>query len=170
VDSGLTFSELLQYVNGETSHWQDFFLSNPKALDVPVSIAGTTSVREMLLHIFAVEFRYAERLNDVAEVSPYESHPRETVEELFAIGDRARQMLADYLTRANDLDRVLTFPTLTAGTLSASKRKIVAHMLLHGIRHWAQLATALREAGFSHGRHGFIFRCDALENVEGRPR
>ncbi len=157
MDAALTFSKLLQYVNEETARWHEFFQSNPKALDVPVSIAGTKNVREMLLHIFAVEFRYAERLNGVTEVAPYEAHPRETVEELFAIGDQARQKLAEYLAKANDLDHVLTFPTLTAGTLSASKRKIVVHMLLHGVRHWAQLATTLREAGFPQGRHDFLF-------------
>jgi uncharacterized damage-inducible protein DinB len=33
-----------------------------------------------------------------------------------------------------------------------------AHAMLHGVRHWAQLATALREAG--HGTdwgHDFLF-------------
>jgi uncharacterized damage-inducible protein DinB len=147
----------LQYVNGESAGWRSFFVGNPKALDVPVSIAGTKNVRDMLLHIFAVELRYAERLNDVAEVTPYERHAQASVAELFGIGDRARGMLGEYLAGASDLDRVLTFPTLTAGTLSASKKKIVIHMLLHGVRHWAQLATALREAGFASGRHDFIF-------------
>ena len=157
MNAGFSFSELLQYVNEETERWREFFAGNPKALDVEVSIAGTKNIRDMLLHIFAVELRYAERLNDVAEVTPYERHARETAEELFAIGDKARAMLAEYLAKAEDLDRVLTFPTLTSGTLSASKKKIVAHMLLHGVRHWAQLATALREAGFAQGKHDFLF-------------
>lgn len=157
MDAGISFVELLKYVNEETARWREFFATTPKALDVEVSIAGTKNVRDMLLHIFAVELRYAERLQDVAEVTPYEKHARETAEELFAIGDRARAMLAQYLAKADDLERVLTFPTLTSGTLSASKRKIVAHMLLHGVRHWAQLATALREAGFAQSRHDFIF-------------
>jgi len=74
MDNGLSFSELLQYVNEETAKWREFFQSNPTALDVPVSIAGTKRVRDMLLHIFAVELRYAERLNHVAEVTPYERH------------------------------------------------------------------------------------------------
>ena len=155
--AGLSFAELLQYVNEETSRWREFFSANPKALDVAVSIAGTKNVRDMTMHIFAVELRYAERLNDAAEVTPYEEHARETAEELFALGGRARAMLAEYLDRANDLDRVLTFPTLSAGILSASKKKIAAHMLLHSVRHWAQLATALREAGFAQGKHDFLF-------------
>jgi uncharacterized damage-inducible protein DinB len=157
MENGFSFSEFLKYVDEETSHWKEFFHANPKALDVSVSIAGTKSVRDMLLHIFAVELRYAERLNDIAEVTPYERHTGKSAEELFAMGEQARQMLAEYLAKASDLDRVLTFPTLTSGTLSASKKKIAIHMLLHGVRHWAQLATALREAGFTTGKHDFIF-------------
>jgi uncharacterized damage-inducible protein DinB len=157
MNSGLSFSELLEYVNQETGAWREFFESNPAALDVAVSIAGTKTVRDMLLHIFAVELRYAERLNDVAEVTPYERHTGKPAGELIAMGELARRMLAQYLAKASDLDRVLTFPTLTSGTLTASKRKIAIHMLLHGVRHWAQLATALREAGFAPGKHDFIF-------------
>src|SRR5450432_305711 len=157
MERGLDFSEFLIYANEETAKWKEFFHSNPKSLDVPVSIAGTKSVRDMPLHIFAVELRYAERLNDVAEVTPYEKHTGKPPEELFAMGEQARRMLAEYLAQPNDLDRVLTFPTLTAGTLSASQRKIAIPMLMHGVRHWAQLATALREAGFAQGKHDFIF-------------
>jgi uncharacterized damage-inducible protein DinB len=157
MDNGLSFAQLLQYVNDETAGWRAFFQSNPKALDVPVSIAGTKNMRDMLLHIFAVELRYAERLNDVPEVTPYERHTGKSPEELFGMGERARSMLASYLDKASDFDLVLTFPTLTSGTLSASKRKIVIHMLLHGVRHWAQLATALREAGFAQSKHDFLF-------------
>jgi len=157
MDNGLSFSELLQYVNEETAKWREFFQSNPTALDVPVSIAGTKRVRDMLLHIFAVELRYAERLNHVAEVTPYERHTGKPSEELFAMGEQSRAVLAEYLPMAHELDRVLTFRPLTSGELSASKRKIAIHMLLHGVRHWAQLATALREAGFTQSKHDFIF-------------
>src|SRR5882762_7069278 len=109
------------------------------------------------LRRITIKISYAERLNHVAEVTPYERHTGKPSEELFAMGEQARGLLAEYLAKANDLDRVLTFPTLTSGTLSASKRKIAIHMLLHGVRHWAQLATALREAGFTQSKHDFIF-------------
>ena len=153
----LPVTQLLQYVNEETDRWRDFFDTSPQALDVKVSIAGTKNVREMLLHIFAVELRYAERLLDVAEVTPYEAHTDLSPSALFAAGDKARKMLAEYLAKASDLDTVISFPTRSFGTLIASKRKIAIHMLLHGVRHWAQLATALREAGYEQGRHDFIF-------------
>jgi uncharacterized damage-inducible protein DinB len=79
---------------------------------------------------------------------------------LFGIGEKARTLYRDYLTRATDEDlaTVLEFPTRTSGVLRASKRKMFAHAMLHGVRHWAQLATALREAGHSTDwGHDFLF-------------
>ena len=60
-------------------------------------------------------------------------------------------MYGDYFATATDEDLaiVMGFPTRTAGTIRASKRKMFAHAMLHGVRHWAQLATALREAGYA---------------------
>ena len=53
---------------------------------MPLNIALASSVREMLLHILAVEQRYAERLNDM-EVTPYEAHSAGSV------GNMSRQSL-----------------------------------------------------------------------------
>ena len=59
---GLSFGELLDYSAEESNHWRDFFTRHPGALDVPCDIAGTKTVRELVLHIVAVQIRYAERL------------------------------------------------------------------------------------------------------------
>jgi uncharacterized damage-inducible protein DinB len=111
-----------------------------------------------------VELRYAERLLGAAP-TPYEQLPTGSLDEIFSIGDTAREKIRQYLVRTTDADlrTVLTFETRTAGTLSSSKRKIVAHVLLHGTRHWAQIATALRQHGHKQDwLHDFIFT-DALE-------
>jgi uncharacterized damage-inducible protein DinB len=44
--------------------------------------------------------------------------------------------------------RGITLQTVSAGTLHASRRTLFAHILLHSMRHWAQLTTMLREAGY----------------------
>ncbi|MDQ3811022.1 MAG: hypothetical protein M3336_12100, partial [Chloroflexota bacterium] len=64
----------------------------------------------------------------------------------------ARERLRRYLAAATDADlaRVLTFETVTMGTLSASAHTIVGHVIVHGVRHWAQIATALRQHGYRH--------------------
>ena len=104
----------------------------------------------VVLHIFAVELRYAQRLLD-QEVTQWEDFRQTSIEEVFELGDNARGLLVQFLTTApeGELDRVLTFQTLTAGTVTASKHKIASNIFLHDIRHWGQIATVLRQNGFA---------------------
>ncbi len=47
---------------------------------------------------------------------------------------------------------------LTIGrTFRVTPRRIVVHILLHEIRHWAQIATLLRLNGFAVEWHDFLF-------------
>ena len=146
----ISFAELLAANEAQTGQWRRWFDEQPAAvLDVPLSIALAKNVREFLLHIFAVELRYAERLKGLP-VTAYETLPKGSLAELFEVGEQARAMYRGYLAKVtdDDLASVIEFPTRTAGVVRASKRKIVVHALLHSVRHWAQLATALREAGY----------------------
>jgi uncharacterized damage-inducible protein DinB len=156
---GLSFGELLDYSSEETNHWRDWFRKNPKALDLPCDIAGTKTVREVVLHIVAVQMRYAERLLN-QPITEYEELASSNAEELFALAHKSAEDLRSFAVAANDADwdGTLTFPTRTAGTLIASRRKIFVHALLHGVRHWAQLATFLRQQGYKQDwPHDFIF-------------
>ena len=146
----ISFSELLAANEAEARKWRKWFDERPASvLDVPLSIALAKNVREFLLHIFAVELRYAERLQGVP-VTTYETLATGSVADLFGVGEKAGGMYRRYLSSVSDQDlaAVIEFPTRTAGTLRSSKRKIFLHAMLHGVRHWAQLATALREAGY----------------------
>jgi uncharacterized damage-inducible protein DinB len=104
----------------------------------------------VVTHIFAVELRYAQRLLD-REVTSWDDFRQTSIDDVFELGDNARGLLVQFLTSAPDseLDRVLTFQTLTAGTVTASKHKIASNVFLHGIRHWGQIATVLRQNGFA---------------------
>jgi uncharacterized damage-inducible protein DinB len=146
----ISFSELLAANETETRKWRKWFDEQPSSvLDVPLSIALAKNVREFLLHIFAVELRYAERLQGLP-VTAYETLSTETASDLFDVGEKAAGMYRGYLATVTeaDLQTVIEFPTRTAGVFRSSKRKIFLHAMLHGVRHWAQLATALREAGY----------------------
>jgi uncharacterized damage-inducible protein DinB len=156
---GLSFGELLDYASEETNHWCDWFARNPLELDVPCDIAGTKTVREVVLHIAAVQVRYAERLLN-RPITEYSDLASKSAAELFALAQKSADDLRSFAVAANDADwdGSLTFPTRTAGTLTASRRKIFVHTLLHGIRHWAQLATLLRHQGYPQDwPHDFIF-------------
>src|SRR5215472_4406364 len=156
---GLSFGELLDYCGEETAHWRDWFKKNPAAADVTTDIAGTKNVREVVLHIAAVQMRYAERLLDLP-ITEYEAFTGKSTEDLLILAQKSLEDLRSFAVAAkdSDWDGALTFPTRTAGTLTASRRKIFVHALLHGVRHWAQLATFLRQQGYKQDwPHDFIF-------------
>jgi len=122
----LSPEELLAFCSEEHQRWRRWFQTNPQALDLPTDIARTTNVRELVLHIGLVELRYSERMLN-KEVTQYEGIPTDSLD--------------------SDWNEVLTFPNRSAGMPTASKRKMFVHALLHGVRHWAQLSTLLRQQG-----------------------
>ncbi len=145
----LTYKVLLEVTSAEHHRWRDWFVEHPKAWVVPFATGRMATIGGVVLHIFGVELRYAQRLLD-QEVTAWEEFRQTSIDEVFELGDNARGQLVHFLTTApeKELDRVLTFQTLTAGTISASKYKIASNIFLHGIRHWGQIATVLRQNGF----------------------
>ena len=98
-------------------------------------------------------------------MTSYDKLPTGSLDELFGVHSRARKNIDQWLAKTDERDmaKVLTFPTITAGTLTASKRKCMIHALLHGVRHWAQMANTLRIKGHKQDwGHDFLFT-DALE-------
>ena len=145
----LSYKVLLEVTSTEHHRWRDWFLEHPKAWAVPFATGRMATIGGLVLHIFGVELRYAQRLLD-QEVTAWEEFRQTSIDEVFELGDNARGQLVHFLTTApeKELDRVLTFQTLTAGTISATKYKIASNIFLHDIRHWGQIATVLRQNGF----------------------
>jgi uncharacterized damage-inducible protein DinB len=161
--AAVTFQELIAYTNGETARWHRWLAANPDALDLAWGDERIPTVRHLVRHIFSIERRSADRLCG-DEPSPLDLLKMDDVESLFAGGREAREKLERYLATATDdeLTGRLEFTTASHDRASASRRKIVAHVLLHGIRHWAQLAAELRRQGrATEGRHDIAFS-DAL--------
>lgn len=160
----LTPEELLGFCSEEHERWRKWFHNNPQALDIPTDIARTATVRELILHILLVELRYSERLLN-KEVSQYEGMPTDNLDRLFAIAKQAEENFHSFFKAATDSDwnEILTFPTRSAGTLTASKRKMFVHALLHGMRHWAQLSTLLRQRGLPQEWHHDFLMSTVIE-------
>jgi uncharacterized damage-inducible protein DinB len=147
--AAITLEELLADNDAATAKWQVWFAANSAALDVPCAIYNSGTVRGLLKHIFAVELRHSQRLNS-EEVTSYDSIPVGSLDELMAVHGQAMQNLRKFLSSANDtaILEVIPLQTVSAGTVHASRRKLMTHILLHSIRHWAQLSSLLREAGY----------------------
>lgn len=145
--AGITFVELLDWIGNETAAYERWFTNRPDAAwAVPVGLERTASVRDLLFHVYAVDLRYGQRLHQTP-VSSYEDLSVADAAGLFALARRSQDLLRSSIDGSVDLAQVLEFQTLSAGTLRASGRKILAHTLTHHMRHLAQVATALRQHG-----------------------
>ena len=142
----LTAEEVLRWNEATSAAWRKLLSEHPELLAVPCDIAKTSTVAQLLQHIVAVELRYAERLAGVAETG-YESIPFDSVEAIYATHDRAIALFRESLAADLDWDRVMGFTTRTYGAAKASLKTILFHALLHGVRHYAQLGTLVRQYG-----------------------
>jgi uncharacterized damage-inducible protein DinB len=143
----LSATELLEWSDATTQHWQKLFQVYPEALEFDCDIYGVKTVRGLLRHIVAVELRYSERLSG-EPVTAYEELPDGSADLLFGLHrqafERYRKLLVD---DSVDWEEKLEFKTLSAGTITATRKKVLFHAMLHGIRHYAQLATLVRQHG-----------------------
>lgn len=145
---GLTFPELLSYSGTETVRWHRWFAEHPAMLDRPFAEPPIASIRQLVRHIAFVEQRYAALIPGLPAPAASGSTD-DNVDTLFAYVAESRRAFESSIARAAEtgLDRTVEFMTLSAGLQRASARKMIAHALLHGMRHWAQLATILRQEG-----------------------
>lgn len=149
LDPALPLSTLLAWRDAETERWRSWFASHERALIVPAGEGPMATVHGLVVHIFTVDLRYAQRLAD-ARVSDWSEVNPQTLDETFALGDTARAMLDRFLQTADEsqLDVTRTFQTLTAGAVTVTKRKMLFNLVPHAMRHWAQIAMLVRAAGY----------------------
>ena len=146
----LSYRVLLEFTSVEQHRWHDWFLAHPSAWTASFATGRMATIAGVVHHIFGVELRYGQRLRD-ERVTEWEEFEETSIEDVFELGDFARGQLIDFLTTApeSELDTVLTFKTYTAGVVTVNKHKIASNILLHSIRHWGQVATELRQQGFT---------------------
>jgi uncharacterized damage-inducible protein DinB len=147
----ITAEELQEWVENMSSRWRKLLSTHPEILSFPCDIRETSTVAQLLQHIVAVELRYAERLNELPQTE-YGGIPYNSVDALYATHDRAMEMLRPLLNRDEAFwETVLEMKTRSAGILRASRRTVLVHLLTHSVRHYAQLATLVRNHGIPSG-------------------
>ena len=140
--------KLIAWSDTTTRKFHDFILTNPAVFTLPSDIRNSTTIADTLQHIVAVELRYAQRLASLPE-SPYEDVPKDTIDAILATHNTAFEILNNLLADPTyDWSAELTYATITAGRLRSSREAILLHLTMHAIRHYAQLATLVRQAGF----------------------
>jgi len=142
----LTAEEILAWNDKTAQGWRQLLTTHPELLTHPCDIAGTKSVAELLQHIVAAQLRYAERLAGLP-ISDYATIHFDSVESIYATHDRAATIFRQLFTSDIDWSEPIDFTTRTMGTVRSNRKTILFHALLHGIRHYAQLASLVRQCG-----------------------
>jgi len=146
-EPALTASELLNWQEKTAQSWRTLIAAHPEILAIECNIGGATTVATLLQHIVAVELRYAERLNDLP-ATDYAAIPFDTVEAIYTTHDQAIALFRKQLERTDvDWNERIEFTTRTMGPARSARKTVLFHALLHAARHYAQLATLVRQNG-----------------------
>lgn len=133
------------WLDTTSDRWFALIREHPEVLAIECDIMSAGTVAKVLQHIVAVELRYAQRLNETP-ASSYEDIPFGTADELASTHNRAMELLKRLLADKDfDWEQSIEFQTRSAGVLRATRRTVLAHSMLHSVRHYAQLATLLRQ-------------------------
>ncbi|MEO5895158.1 MAG: DinB family protein [Vicinamibacterales bacterium] len=155
----LAFEELRRYTDEERAKWRRFFSDHPGALELPIQQSGRfPTIGKLVDHIFLTERRHLQRLRDEPPVSST-GLTGNNAPPLFDYGASVRRELEQYVADADDdVANQLRTIDLREQQWSVTPRKLLFHILLHEIRHWAQIALAVRLAGIDPpGDHDFFF-------------
>jgi uncharacterized damage-inducible protein DinB len=155
----LELAALMAYSDQERGKWRTWIAADPARLAIPFQRGGRfPTVASVLDHIFLVERRHLTRMQggqlpEKTGVSP------DDWKALLAYADTARADLRRYLGELTEQSagQWMTF-TVPSGTFTMTRRKLASHILLHEIRHLAQIAYAARLAGHEPpGDHDFMY-------------
>lgn len=151
--------ELLEYTDHERQKWRQWFAAEPRRLGVPFQAgARFPTIGALLDHIFLVERRHLSRLEGGTPPESTGVKPGDW-KALFEYADLVRADLRRYVA---DLDAAEARQKMTivaqSGTQTMTKRRLATHILLHEIRHTAQIAYAVRNAGDEPpGQHDLFY-------------
>jgi uncharacterized damage-inducible protein DinB len=151
--------ELLDYSDHERAKWREWIAANPRRLDIPFQAGGRfPTIGSLLDHIFLVERRHLSRLQGGTPPESTGVKPGDW-KALFEYADLVRADLRRYLT---ELDESASRERMTivaqSGTQSMTRRRLATHILLHEIRHTAQIAYGVRSSGQEPpGQHDLFY-------------
>lgn len=157
----LALNDLLDYTAWERQKWHEWLRQHGddilKVSAGPHGDGRFATVGDLMRHIFSAETRYVDRLSG-KPLTDTASIPNDKIEALFQFGERSRKDLREFLeTYPDEKWDISEEHKLGNHVLYLTPRKIVVHIVIHEIRHWAQIATLLRLNGFSAEFHDFLF-------------
>ena len=156
----IQLNDLIDYTEWERGKWREFFLKHGDSILAigvgPHRDGRFETIGDWVSHIFSAEMRYIDRLTNRPLTDPAihtERQSRCSLRIRQAKPRRAEEVSGSETVGGWDTPRdfqILTF------SISATPKKIVAHIVMHEIRHWAQIATVLRLNGYVEEFHDLL--------------
>jgi uncharacterized damage-inducible protein DinB len=145
----IRLEELLDYSDHERGKWRAWVAADPRRLQLPFQPGHRfPTVGRLLDHVFLVERRHLSRLEGG---TPPDSTGLDAGdwEGLFEYAELVRADLRRYVADLDDArgTETLTFGVQSGGPFTMTRRKLALHIVIHEIRHMAQLAFAVRLTG-----------------------
>ena len=160
----VTLSELLAYTDEERGKWRTWLTAHPAAMDLRLQPGGRfATIGSLVDHVFLVEARHVARLKQepVPDASGVSANDTEA---LFAYGARTRDTLREYVAKLDEIDAIKPRPfAVQSGTHTMTPRKLLLHICVHEIRHWAQIALGARQAGLTPPGNHDLFHSSAVD-------
>ncbi len=160
----ITLEELLAWNEEASSFWKAHLDANSGLLQLPCGIGGNADVQAFVRHIWGAELVWSQIIRGVT-ITDYDVWPKGPLDALFDLHLSAvqnfRVVLDDPDTKWDE--RSVHYPWRRPEQPKPTPRKALAHILLHSQRHWAQLSTLVRAAGFASGSLGDLLFSFALE-------
>lgn len=143
----LSWHETRAYNEEERAKWDRWFRNHGlEVLAVPFQRGERfPTVWHMVDHIFVVERRHLQRLR--SEYPLPETTGAADWQAILAYATGVRAELVAYVELPGDADAPREFPIMGRQVM-VTPRKLLFHIFMHEARHWAQIALALRNAGF----------------------
>lgn len=155
----IRLDELMRYTAGERDKWRRWLSAHPEAMDLAVQPGGQFPTAGKLIdHVFLVEQRHLQRLT----LQPLASATGLTASNaapLFDYGASVRRELEQFVADLDPdvADEVRSFE-VRGQQWPMTARKLLFHILIHEIRHWAQISLAVRLGGQEPpGDHDLFF-------------
>jgi uncharacterized damage-inducible protein DinB len=155
----LPLLRLLDYADYERAKWKAWIAENPGRLSLTFQATGRFPTAWTVFdHLFLIERRHLSRLQG-ATPPDATGVVADDWQALLEYGDLVRADLRRYLTDMTEADAAsqITF-TVQSGTFTMTRGKLAIHILMHEIRHLAQVAYAARAAGHEPpGLHDYFY-------------
>ena len=157
----ISLASLLAYSDHERLKWRNWILADPTRIRLPFQSGGRfPDVASLLDHLFLVERRHLSRLEGAAPPTST-GVPAGDAKALFDYADLVRADFRAYVDALSDetARQTLVITGLqSSGDIAMSRRRLATHILLHEVRHLAQLAYAVRLAGHEPpGQHDLFY-------------